>query len=240
VQQIKQEMAAVEAERKRLIDAFNSLELNTLTKLQRRTTLMAPDPAVNEGKHESRVTLIPNRRANGADNDGASIKSGVSAGTSLSISGRSLSKRKAFRQKSGAALSQATSSRSGSLHRKNSVSSVASSSQGKSPGNGSALVPPLPAPPLPGPTSPPVASIGQLNVGSTSSLNLTRSTGHLPMPAVAEVKPHLEVNEEEREFEHEMEDIRRRREEVSGRYEARLDYLRAKLKGAQLHEKLLK
>ena len=32
--------------------------------------------------------------------------------------------------------------------------------------------------------------------------------------------------------------IRRRREEVSLRYEARLEYLRAKLKGAQLREKL--
>jgi hypothetical protein len=44
----------------------------------------------------------------------------------------------------------------------------------------------------------------------------------------------------EDDHETEMEDIRRRREEVSLRYEARLEYLRAKLKGAQLHEKLLK
>ena len=42
------------------------------------------------------------------------------------------------------------------------------------------------------------------------------------------------------EIENEMEDIRRRREEVSLRYEARLEYLRAKLKGAQLHEKLMR
>lgn len=48
------------------------------------------------------------------------------------------------------------------------------------------------------------------------------------------------VDVEELEREREMEDIRRRREEVNIRYEARLDYLRAKLKGAQLHEKLLK
>lgn len=41
-------------------------------------------------------------------------------------------------------------------------------------------------------------------------------------------------------LEEEMTDIRRRREEVSMRYEARLEYLRAKLKGAQLHEKLMK
>ena len=44
----------------------------------------------------------------------------------------------------------------------------------------------------------------------------------------------------EDDYDTEMEDIRRRREEVSSRYEARLEYLRAKLKGAQLHEKLLK
>lgn len=37
-----------------------------------------------------------------------------------------------------------------------------------------------------------------------------------------------------------MEDIWRKREEVQMRYEARLDYLRAKLKSAQLHEKLLR
>ena len=43
---------------------------------------------------------------------------------------------------------------------------------------------------------------------------------------------------EAEEIENEMEDIRRRREEVSLQYEARLEYLRAKLKGAQLREKL--
>jgi hypothetical protein len=45
--------------------------------------------------------------------------------------------------------------------------------------------------------------------------------------------------DDEREFAMEMEDLRRRREEVAARYEARLEYLRAKLKGAELHEKLL-
>lgn len=38
----------------------------------------------------------------------------------------------------------------------------------------------------------------------------------------------------------ELEEIRRRREEVQSRYGARLDYLRAKLKGAELHEKLMR
>lgn len=42
------------------------------------------------------------------------------------------------------------------------------------------------------------------------------------------------------DIENEIEGIRRRREEVGLRYEARLEYLRAKLKGAQLHEKLMR
>ena len=48
------------------------------------------------------------------------------------------------------------------------------------------------------------------------------------------------VRLEAEDIENEIEDIRRRREEVSVRYEARLEYLRAKLKGAQLHEKLMR
>jgi hypothetical protein len=41
-------------------------------------------------------------------------------------------------------------------------------------------------------------------------------------------------------LEAEMAEIRRRRAEVMGRYEERLGYLRAKLKGAELHEKILR
>ena len=41
-------------------------------------------------------------------------------------------------------------------------------------------------------------------------------------------------------LEAEMTDIRRRRAEVTARYEARIEYLRARLKGAELREKLLK
>ena len=48
------------------------------------------------------------------------------------------------------------------------------------------------------------------------------------------------VRLEAEDIENEIEDIRRRREEVGVRYEARLEYLRAKLKGAQLHEKLMR
>ena len=41
-------------------------------------------------------------------------------------------------------------------------------------------------------------------------------------------------------LEAEMADIRRRRAEVIARYEARIEYLRARLKGAELREKLMK
>ena len=41
-------------------------------------------------------------------------------------------------------------------------------------------------------------------------------------------------------MEAELADIRRRREEVTARYEARLEYLRARLKGAELREKILR
>jgi len=91
------------------------------------------------------------------------------------------------------------------------------------------MVPPVPPLPL-------GMSLGQM--GSTPSL--TRSTGHLPMGVVREDEAVLTVDlDDEREFGLEMEDLRRRREEVAARYDARLEYLRAKLKGAELHEKLL-
>ena len=41
-------------------------------------------------------------------------------------------------------------------------------------------------------------------------------------------------------LESELFDIRRRRQEVTARYQDRLEYLRAQLKGAELREKLLR
>ncbi len=38
----------------------------------------------------------------------------------------------------------------------------------------------------------------------------------------------------------ELVDVRKRREELVARYNARLEFLRAKLKGAELHERLLR
>jgi hypothetical protein len=85
-------------------------------------------------------------------------------------------------------------------------------------------------------------------------VNLARSTAHLPLSALAEseiidrrsfaeARPVTGTDQEDAEImalEIELADIRKRRGEVTARYETRLEYLRAKLKGAELHEKLLR
>ncbi len=146
-----------------------------------------------------------------------------------------------------------------SLGRKPSLSSI--SSRGRSvTTSGAPYLPTLPS------------SLGRLWSGSSSSVNLTRSTNHLPLAPVAEGdsresveghKRHLHLDTSSYAFlrtgpasprkngvfeddgdiaalEVEMAEIRRRRAEVMGRYEERLGYLRAKLKGGELHEKLLR
>lgn len=239
-EEIKQEMAAVESERKRLMDAFHGLEVTALTKKHhQRQGKIHEDSSVGDA---STWTLIPDSRSqqrlalSSADSDVTSIRSGTSINTTYTG-------RRVVRQKTTSSL--ATSSRPGSLHRKNSVSSVSS---GRATGTGGGGLAPPPVPSLPMGMS--------LNHGYTasgSSINLSRSAGQPSMRSVPEDEirsvagrsasdrsAKKEKDEMEEEMVREMEDIRRRREEVSMRYEARLEYLRAKLKGAQLHEKLIK
>ena len=225
--QIKQELAAVEAERKRLLDAFNGLELTTMTKRKHQRHARMPD----DSREESTWTLIPDSRSLrriGIDSDATSVRSGNSMSTTYTG-------KRVQRQKTTSSLAT-MSSKPSSMHRKTSMSSM-SSGKGMA---SSGLAPP------PVPSLPSNITLGIGFNGSSSSINLTRSTGHLPMTSVPEdevksvssrsVKQPEEVDHV---LEEEMADIRRRREEVSMRYEARLEYLRAKLKGAQLHEKLM-
>jgi len=221
----------VEAEGKRLIDAFNGLEMTTLAKLQRhhiRPSLKSVD--FRKGSLESHWSPDSEsrlRRIFLADDEMSTIsmRSGTSAGTSPSVSvslARSApSPKKATRTTTAKPLS--FTSKSGSLHRKNSTSSLTSERTG---GRLSTTI-----------------SHGHLKGIDLSSTNLLRSTGHLPMDTVMEDEKVLmstTVRLEAEDIENEIEDIRRRREEVSLRYEGRLEYLRAKLKGAQLHEKLMR
>ncbi|TFK70376.1 hypothetical protein BDN72DRAFT_896505 [Pluteus cervinus] len=236
-QEIQDEITAVQAEAKRLMDAFHGLELTTMTKNQRRPRLGIPFPSeegaqgpdspwtlTSDGQYQRRVPL--------GDSDTMSVKSGTSTNTSPSMSRSAYSSRRAgvVRGKSlVTSLALNNGSRPGSIHRKGSFSSVAS--QERRPMKSSAA-PPVPALPT---------AYGHLTASNASSVSLARSAGHgYTMAAVPEndstsvslmVAPVVDS---------EVEDIRRRREEVQSRYDARLEYLRAKLKGAQLHEKLVK
>ena len=204
-QDIKQEILSVEAEAKSMMDAFNGLELTTLTKMQKatgRNSVIGPD-----GPDRSWM-LMPDGQSNrmNLDNDGSSIMSGVSGRTSTSIARSAYSARKVRPKKShGSPISMGHGA---FLHRQNSSSSVH----------------------LPG---------AGLNVmANNSNLSLTKSIGQLPMrvvPECGEDRNTIMVEDGD-----EMTEIRRRREEVMMRYDARLEYLRARLKGAQLHEKLLR
>ncbi|KAJ7505459.1 hypothetical protein B0H11DRAFT_2220895 [Mycena galericulata] len=240
---IRREILAVEAEGRRLMDAFNGLELTTLTQ-RRRSAVTGPRDSVATLVPDSRSIYSVGRRSrkgsDAGDGDAASMRSATSGGTAPSLTSRrgargsTLKPGGAAQVQAAGFVSSASSSRVESLHRKNSGSSMASGGSrlgigANGHGSGGLMVPPVPPLPL-------GMSLGQM--GSTPSL--TRSTGHLPMSVLHEDEAVLTIDlDDEREFGQEMEDLRRRREEVAARYEARLEYLRAKLKGAELHEKLL-
>jgi hypothetical protein len=189
VKELRVEIETVEAEGRRLLDAFNGLELSTLTRRQRRP--------------------IPLQMT--SETDSGSIHSGRSA----SLRGP--------RQILGSLNSQPLVSQPITLSRKNSLSSM--SSRGKSI-SGSHH-------PLPSASSNSLGKYGaSTGTGSTPSVN---NAGFPTLETVNEASdPALAM------LESEMADIRRRRTEVVARYEAKLELLRAKLKGAEMHEKLLK
>jgi len=187
VKELRVEIGTVEAEGRRLLDAFNGLELSTLTKRQRR-----PLPL--------QMTT---------ETDTISIHSGQSASA------------RGPRQVPMNSNSQPLVSQPITLSRKNSLSSI--SSRGRST-SGSHH-------PLPSASSNSLGRYGT-SIGSTPSVN---NTGFPTLETVEEASDPTIAT-----LEGEMADIRRRRAEVVARYEAKLELLRAKLKGAEMHEKLLK
>ena len=187
VKELRAEIEAVEAEGRRLLDAFNGLELSTLTKRQRRPVLAQVAAETDEGS--------------------------VHSGRSASMRGP--------RQVSTNPNSQPLVSQPITLSRKNSLSSM--SSRGRSV-SGSFH-------PLPSTSSNSLGKYGN-STGSTPSVN---NSGFQTLETVDEASDPALAR-----LESEMADIRRRRAEVVARYEAKLELLRAKLKGAEIHEKLLK
>ena len=244
---IRAQIEAVEAEGRRLMDAFNGLELSALTRKSQSPAL--PSTAHFLQGFDSFDSSWSFRPPN--DPDGMSLRSATSNGTNLSTHRSPV-------RTPRSTPNQPLVSQPVLLARKSSLSSI--SSRGRSgTTNGAPHLPALPS------------SLGRLWAGSSSSVNLTRSTGHLPLAPVAEgdsresVEGHVrhlridtspsaivgapassrrhEAIGDEGDImalESEMTEIRRRRAEVMGRYDERLAYLRAKLKGAELHEKLLR
>lgn len=247
-------MELVEAEGRRLLDAFNGLELSTLTRRQKRAGTAVPSVpstpvhgSVIDGRSTSSPLIERSILRTGKDIDGISFKSNGSSRTHSSMKRTPSMK---LRGAQSSALAQSHSA----LLRKGSISSMSTRSRGG--------------------TSVSVSHAGFLHqeFGSTSSVNLTRSNGHLPLAPVAETegrhardatsfstpvspverarvaaasgRPKTFVppddDEDLQAMQAELADIRRRRAEVTARYDARLEYLRARLKGAELREKILR
>lgn len=246
--EIRAQIEAIEAEGRRLMDAFNGLELSALTRKSQPNAISALPSAAHFLQRLDSFDYGSSSQSS-KDPDGMSMHSITSNGTSPSAHRSPVRSPRAV--PNTPLVSQPVS-----LARKSSTSSI--SSRGRSGAtSGAPYLPALPS------------SLGRLWSGSSSSVNLTRSTNHLPLATVAEGESgeghnrHLRVDtspsillgltptsprkngmigddEDLAALETEMVEIRRRRAEVMGRYEERLGYLRAKLKGAELHEKLLR
>ncbi|KAI0078210.1 hypothetical protein K474DRAFT_1660641 [Panus rudis PR-1116 ss-1] len=221
---IRREIEAVEAESKRLLDAFNGLELSTLVRRQKRGPTSPLSVTPSETGSQSRLApddRMPRRMA--SDMDAISIHSNNSRRTTVSTHRPTDNRNRRTASHTG------TVSQTSSLYRQNSVSTMSIHSRA--------------GPTLPPPSPLVSRSFGRLKAGSSSSVNLARSVGHLPLATVAEGPDKARTStsyETEGVGEDEMNDIRRRKAEVTARYEARIEYLRARLKGAELREKLLK
>ncbi|PPQ63911.1 hypothetical protein CVT24_010309 [Panaeolus cyanescens] len=225
---IRKAIAITESEAQRIIEAFRDLEANTLRRIQKQRAYrlpLNPPSSVDvllEGREWREHKLSPSpssplfdlRQRHAIDaSDGMSTRSGSSNRTTLSQS-RSIASLP--RQALASPLSPHFRSPSMSLHRKNSTSSVSSHA-----------------------TS---LTNGLLSVSNSSAM--TRSSSHLPLrnPKGNPTEPNPESPAEDQggDDDPELLDIRHRCDEVVARYTARLEFLRAKLKTAELHEKLMR
>jgi hypothetical protein len=225
---IRAAITTSEDEARKLVNAFNELEASALRRFQRQHARRLPvnTPDVNvllEGREWREHRLIPSPSSpvfdfkerymlNSADStgDGISIRSGSSHQTSISQAKSISSLRK---NPPGSPLSPHFRTHSHFPH-KNSISSISSQTFSF---NSTRMLP------------------------VTSSSSLPRSGSHLALPKLKGKNASKEsLGLEDGDDESEISDIRRRREELVARYTARLEFLRAKLKGAELHEKLLR
>lgn len=228
---IRAAIAAIEAEAERVLEAFNNLEMTTSQRIHQQTVRRLPSATPShanvliEGREWRDHSFQPPSSPRVSDrkrrippaidvSDGASVRSGSSIKTSLSQS-KSVSSLRS-KHHPGSPLAPRFPTPPPLIHHKNSVSSISSQTPSSQ------------------------------RLGANRSLSLSRSTGHLPLSMVAEREGMLSRDSvagwgtDDGDVPAEVVDIRKRSREVAARYEARLEYLQAKLKGAKLHEKLIR
>ncbi|KAJ2918471.1 hypothetical protein MD484_g1923, partial [Candolleomyces efflorescens] len=238
-QDIREAILALENELYGLVDAFNNLEQTAVRRIKKRTARRLPATTPDsvdvllEGREWREHRMIPSPSTPAFDSrtrahryhrplesvvaDGQSVYSARSDKTSLSQS-KSISHLSQQQQlPPSSPLSSHFRIPSSGLQRKSSVSSV--------------------------------SSRGTSSLLSASRLGVSpSSTAHLPLHTVTQLPygEDDEVIELEEDLEggtdqlSELHEIQERRNEVITRYTQRIEYLKAKQKGAELHERLLR
>ena len=217
---IKAIISSTEAELQRLVDAFNSLEATAARRIRKQNAHRLPSstPAninvVLGGKEWREHRLIPSPSSPIFDQ-----KSLLSDG--LSIRSGSSNKTTLSQSKSMASLPRHHPPESPLSPHFRTPSISHSISSVSSHGTSSGLL--------------------GISIASVAS----RSTSQLPLQKLKEnaamcSTDTIGLDPDDGGAESELVDIQRRREDLIARYSTRLDYLKAKLKGAELHEKLLR
>lgn len=240
--ELKRQIATLEAEGRRLLDAFNGLELTALTRRHPPRTPSVRRVRVGTGGSDYGSKGGGSEyggRGGGSEYEGsgylstgrgtpceADTQSMYSASAASSVS-QPRSQPQSYRNPS---LRAPPSTLSASA-RKRSMSSI--SSRARVPTNGSMHA---------SHSSPGLTPSKLQELGSVSSVNLARDSS-IHLPSTVHNSLVREVPDDDASIsalEGELSDIRRRRGEVTARYQARLEYLRAQLRGAELKEKLMR
>ncbi|KAG2145905.1 hypothetical protein DEU56DRAFT_788738 [Suillus clintonianus] len=240
--ELKRQIATLEAEGGRLLDAFNGLELTALTRRHppRTPSVRRVRVGVGGSDYGSRGGGSEyGGRGGGSECEGSGYPS-TGRGTPCEADAQSMYSASAASSVSQP-RSQPQSYRNPSLRappstlsasaRKRSMSSI--SSRARVPTNGSMHA---------SHSSPGLTHSKLRELGSVSSVNLARDSS-MHLPSTVHNSPVREVPDDDASIlvlESELGDIRRRRGEVTARYQARLEYLRAQLRGAELREKLMR
>ncbi|KAG1749318.1 hypothetical protein EDB19DRAFT_183855 [Suillus lakei] len=240
--ELKRQIATLEAEGGRLLDAFNGLELTALTRRHPPRTPSVRRVCAGTGGSDYGSRGGGSEyggRGGGSEYEGsgypstgrgtpceADAQSTYSASAASSVS-QPRSQPQSYRNTS---LRAPPSTLSASA-RKRSMSSI--SSRARVPTNGSMHA---------SHSSPGLTHNKLRELGSVSSVNLARGSS-VHLPSAVHNSPVREVPDDDASIsalESELNDIRRRRGEVTARYQARLEYLRAQLRGTELREKLMR